>query len=112
MLTNQTLSDFTADVPAHDGVGQVAHRRLNALVVLALMLFLSMRSSAKADLPPGWSDADIGAPTEAGSASESNGMWIVSGGGTERLTNAILSAWVAMAMARSSRRSPAFRIQI
>jgi hypothetical protein len=82
MLTNQTLSDFTADVPAHDGVGQVAHRRLNALVVLALMLFLSMRSSAKADLPPGWSDADIGAPTEAGSASESNGMWIVSGGGT------------------------------
>ncbi len=34
-----------------------------------------------AALPPGWTDADIGAPADAGSATYTNGGWIISGGG-------------------------------
>jgi mono/diheme cytochrome c family protein len=36
---------------------------------------------AQAALPPGWSDADIGAPGSAGSATVANGLWTVAGGG-------------------------------
>ena len=36
-----------------------------------------------ASLPLGWSDADIGAPALAGSASATNGNWTVTGGGAD-----------------------------
>ncbi|MGA2685503.1 MAG: LamG-like jellyroll fold domain-containing protein [Verrucomicrobiota bacterium] len=38
---------------------------------------------ARAALPAGWSDVDVGAPGIAGSASYSNGVWSVAGGGTD-----------------------------
>ncbi len=38
---------------------------------------------AKADLPVGWSDADIGTPGLAGSAADTNGNWTVTGGGAD-----------------------------
>ncbi|MFZ0828260.1 MAG: lamin tail domain-containing protein [Verrucomicrobiia bacterium] len=50
---------------------------------LALMFFLAWLPSAKAGLPPGWSDADIGSPGLAGSASYVNGTWTVAGGGSD-----------------------------
>jgi hypothetical protein len=40
-------------------------------------------SSAVATLPPGWGDTDIGSPAIAGSASYTNGVWTVAGGGTD-----------------------------
>src|SRR6185503_8739700 len=38
---------------------------------------------ARADLPPGWSGADIGSPGLAGSAGHTNGNWTVRGGGAD-----------------------------
>ena len=48
---------------------------------LAVAAILAAASSALAQLPPGWSDADIGSPSQTGSASYSAGNWSVSGGG-------------------------------
>ena len=42
-----------------------------------------MAKPAFAALPPGWSDADIGAPGLAGSAGYTNGNWTVTGGGSD-----------------------------
>ena len=38
---------------------------------------------AVASLPPGWTDVDIGSPTDAGSATDNNGLWTVAGGGAD-----------------------------
>ncbi len=51
--------------------------------VSATLLLLVCNTPAWASLPPGWSDADIGSPGLAGSASEVNGNWTVSGGGSD-----------------------------
>ena len=55
------------------------------LLPSALLIFLLLvgRNSVWAGLPVGWSDADIGAPGLAGSASDTNGNWIVTGGGAD-----------------------------
>ena len=50
-------------------------------LVFALTALLS--GSALAQLPAGWSDADIGSPGLAGSASYSGGAWTVTGGGSD-----------------------------
>jgi regulation of enolase protein 1 (concanavalin A-like superfamily) len=47
---------------------------------LVSMLFPIARLT-QAALPPGWSDGDIGAPGSAGSATVTNGLWTVAGGG-------------------------------
>ncbi|HEY3857380.1 MAG TPA: lamin tail domain-containing protein, partial [Verrucomicrobiae bacterium] len=39
--------------------------------------------TARANLPPGWTDADIGSPADAGSATDVNGGWSLSGGGVD-----------------------------
>ncbi|HEV2437778.1 MAG TPA: cellulase family glycosylhydrolase [Verrucomicrobiae bacterium] len=46
-------------------------------------LLLPMAGTAWAALPPGWSDADIGSPGLAGSASYANALWTVIGGGAD-----------------------------
>ena len=46
-------------------------------------LLLPMAGTAWAALPPGWSDADIGSPGLAGSAGYTNGLWTVTGGGSD-----------------------------
>ena len=61
----------------------MAGLRPSAPVLLALMFFLAGLPSARAGLPPGWSDTDIGTPADAGSASDNNGAWTVSGGGAD-----------------------------
>ena len=48
-----------------------------------VMFLLTSLPSALASLPPGWSDADIGSPGLAGSASYANGVWTVTGGGSD-----------------------------
>ncbi len=49
-----------------------------------LVLFLQAAThTAWAGLPSGWTDADIGSPTLAGSASDDNGNWTVAGGGAD-----------------------------
>ena len=60
-------------------------RSRSALLKLALLItpLLPGPELAWASLPPGWSDADIGSPTLAGSASDSNGLWTVTGGGAD-----------------------------
>src|SRR4051794_38583820 len=61
--------------------------RLARVLVLISILF-SLGKPAEAALPPGWSDADIGSPGLAGSASENNGNWTVTGGGSDIWNNA------------------------
>ena len=51
-------------------------------------MLLLTAGAAWADLPPGWSDADIGSPGLAGSASYASGLWTVSGGGSDIWNNA------------------------
>ena len=46
-----------------------------------LSLFLPLAEPAWAGLPSGWTDADIGSPGLAGSATYTNGNWTVTGGG-------------------------------
>src|SRR6516162_7314764 len=45
--------------------------------------WLGAVASGGAALPTGWADADIGSPGLAGSATDSNGVWKVAGGGTD-----------------------------
>ena len=52
-----------------------------ALALISILLAISQ--SASASLPAGWSDADIGSPALAGSASYDNGLWTVTGGGSD-----------------------------
>jgi len=56
---------------------------LNSCVLLALIFIFAVLPPAKAGLPPGWSDADIGSPGLAGSASYASGGWTVTGGGAD-----------------------------
>src|SRR4051794_31059444 len=52
--------------------------------VLAMVgLCLATVQAALAQLPPGWTDEDIGAPSFAGSASYNAGTWNVAGGGSD-----------------------------
>jgi hypothetical protein len=51
-------------------------------------MLLLMVGLAQAALPPGWSDADIGSPGSAGSATYNNGLWTVAGGGGDIWNNA------------------------
>ena len=54
------------------------------LVFFALISFLCAGQLALlASLPPGWSDADIGSPGLAGNAVFANGVWTVSGSGSD-----------------------------
>ena len=47
------------------------------------MLFWGGNNPVWASLPLGWSDAEIGAPALTGSASATNGNWLVTGGGSD-----------------------------
>jgi hypothetical protein len=74
---------FPVGVPKNGMAYQVAGQRLNIIVVLALLFIFAVLFPAKASLPSGWSDTDIGTPADAGSASDTNGAWSVSGGGAD-----------------------------
>jgi hypothetical protein len=54
-----------------------------AKILGLISILLPIAPSALAALPPGWSDADIGSPALAGSASFNNGLWTVTGGGSD-----------------------------
>ena len=60
-----------------------AHLSLILPAWLFLTFLLAVPHFAKAGLPAGWSDTDIGAPADAGSASYANGLWTVAGGGAD-----------------------------
>ena len=59
------------------------HCRIVRLIVVLSLTFvgLAMAQSAKATLPSGWSDSDVGTVGTAGSASYSNGAFTVNGAG-------------------------------
>ena len=61
-----------------------------SLLKCAMMVFVIFLANnpAWASLPAGWSDADIGSPGLAGSASYTNGNWTVTGGGADIWNNA------------------------
>ncbi len=52
-------------------------------LLVATLIFSLGTVSVLASLPPGWTDIDIGAPGQSGSASITNGGWTVSGGGAD-----------------------------
>jgi regulation of enolase protein 1 (concanavalin A-like superfamily) len=54
-----------------------------AKILLLISIVLPIPKLAKAALPPGWADADIGSPAIAGSAAYNNGNWTVAGGGSD-----------------------------
>jgi regulation of enolase protein 1 (concanavalin A-like superfamily) len=71
----------------HDGFMTACHfsdrrRKLTKTLVLISTL-LAIPKSVCAALPPNWSDADIGSPALAGSASYNNGLWTVAGSGSD-----------------------------
>src|ERR1019366_10003577 len=50
-----------------------------------ISILMPMAQPSWAALPPGWSDADIGSPAQAGNATDTNGGWTVTGGGADSL---------------------------
>jgi hypothetical protein len=62
--------------------GKAALDKWMKLAGTVLLLFVC-NMPAWAGLPTGWTDADIGSPGLAGSASDVNGNWTVSGGGSD-----------------------------
>jgi hypothetical protein len=83
MKAFKNLTRFHALVSTCATVWQRAGRCLISPVLPALMLFFAILPAARAALPPGWSDTDIGSPADAGSASDTGGAWTVSGGGAD-----------------------------
>ena len=63
------------------GLRKVWPLLVKASRLLPLLLLSNM--PAWASLPTGWTDADIGSPGLAGSATDVNGGWTVSGGGSD-----------------------------
>ena len=57
--------------------------RLPLSFAISILLLQAGSPIVRAALPAGWSDADIGSPGQAGSASESGGNWTVAGGGAD-----------------------------
>ena len=57
------------------------HFRQSLQFAAVVLFLLAGYKTAWAGLPLGWGDADVGAPGLAGSASYTNGNWIVTGGG-------------------------------
>jgi regulation of enolase protein 1 (concanavalin A-like superfamily) len=58
------------------------HRKFAQLLCF-ISILLPLAEPAWAGLPAGWTDADIGSPTLAGSAGYTNGGWTVTGGGAD-----------------------------
>ena len=75
--TSRLLSQRTAP-PTQPAVGIA--RWLAIAMAVAL---LASAGKAAAQIPTGWTDADIGSPSDPGSASYSAGIWTVSGGGAD-----------------------------
>ncbi|HEX5221861.1 MAG TPA: lamin tail domain-containing protein [Verrucomicrobiae bacterium] len=63
-----------------------SHKFIKLPCLLALHLLLAL--ATRADLPPGWSDTDVGGPAISGSADAANGNWTVSGSGSDIWNNA------------------------
>src|ERR1039458_8607069 len=63
--------------------------------VLTTVLLLVAAGAAWGQLPPGWTDADLGAPPLAGSSLWSNGTWTISASGADICGNDQLHfAWM------------------
>jgi len=69
-----------AGKPGHVFFGSTRSRGLANWLTLAFLLQARLVCAA---LPAGWADQDIGSPGLAGSASYTNGLWIVIGGGAD-----------------------------
>lgn len=62
-------------------LGKREHKAAQLLSTVSLLVL--MAGTAWPALPPGWTDADIGSPGLAGSASYSAGAWTVTGSGSD-----------------------------
>ena len=76
------IADSQLRVVFRLNVSSINPHQLAKFFCLVSML-LPMAGTAWAALPPGWSDADIGSPGLAGSATYTNGLWTVTGGGAD-----------------------------
>lgn len=77
-LTGNWFRDFFKNVSSINP----PHKTFAKCFCLVSML-LPVAGTAWADLPQGWSDADIGSPGLAGSATYAGGLWTVAGGGSD-----------------------------
>jgi regulation of enolase protein 1 (concanavalin A-like superfamily) len=77
-LTDNWVRDFFMNVSSINP----PHKTFAKCFCLVSML-LPVAGTAWADLPQGWSDADIGSPGLAGSATYAGGLWTVAGGGSD-----------------------------
>ncbi|MGO8928194.1 MAG: hypothetical protein ACLQU3_15095 [Limisphaerales bacterium] len=84
-----SLSSMGLSVWARCGSGRHAgfkapfQQAFCSLLLTATVLLLGGATGARAQLPAGWQDLDIGSPALSGSASWVNGAWSVSGGGAD-----------------------------
>lgn len=77
-----------AKLEADPAQGTVPGRPLRHRFLGFISVLLSCTAfSALAQVPAGWTDEDIGLPSQVGSASEANGVWTVSGGGSDIWTS-------------------------
>ncbi len=67
----------------HAGFKAPFHQTCGSLLLAATVVLLGGATGARAQLPTGWQDLDIGSPSQPGSASYSAGIWTVSGGGAD-----------------------------
>ena len=86
------MGEFHSPESAHCGSFKPSLIRwrhlLDASFALAFALTLLIGvSPARGALPPSWTDADVGSPSQVGSAVYSNGSWTVAGGGSDIWNN-------------------------
>src|ERR1035437_1687609 len=67
----------------HGGLKLLFHRACSRLLLAVTVVLLGVSTAARAQLPSGWQDLDVGSPSLSGSASGANGAWSVSGGGAD-----------------------------
>ena len=80
-----------AETLNHECCSYLLFQKLSSVLLKPLLTVFPLLSApvlAWAGLPPGWSDADIGSPALTGSASDNNGLWTVTGGGSDIWNNA------------------------
>jgi regulation of enolase protein 1 (concanavalin A-like superfamily) len=67
----------------HAGLKPLFRQACSRLLLAATVVLLGGVMAARAQLPSGWQDLDVGSPSLSGSASWGNGAWSVSGGGAD-----------------------------
>src|SRR6185503_20753211 len=82
-IIHRLVHEWQKSIMNHSHARFFKNLRLSVPFAILIFLFQAGSQTIQAALPAGWSDADIGSPGLAGSASEASGDWTVTGGGAD-----------------------------